>query len=127
MQMVGILVPISLFAMIAVIVIVPRYYKSLERQKMADTVRAAIERGQPLPPEMIEAMTIETRPRPSPQRDLRMGLVWIGLAVGLVAMGVALGFGGEPDATYPLIGVACLPGFIGAAFVVMYLLGKSRK
>ena len=33
----GILVPISFFAMIAAIVIVPRYFRSMERQKMAET------------------------------------------------------------------------------------------
>jgi hypothetical protein len=121
-----ILIPISLFAMIAVIVVAPRWLKSQERQKMADTLRAAIERGQPLPPEVVEALATDVKPKPSPERDLRTGLIWLGVAVGLAAMGVAIGFD-EPDWTYPMIGVACFPGFIGLAFVVMALLARDRK
>ena len=122
----GILVPIALFAMIAVIVVAPRYLKSQERQKMADTLRAAIEKGQPLPQEVVEALASDAKPKPSAQRDLRTGLIWLGVAVGLAAMGVAIGFD-EPDATYPMIGVACFPGFIGLAFILMAFLAKDRK
>jgi hypothetical protein len=121
-----ILIPISLFAMIAVIVVGPRYLKSQERQKMADTLRAAIEKGQPLPPEVVEALATDVKPKPSPQRDLRIGLVWVGVAVGLAAMGIAIGFD-DPDWTYPVIGVACFPGFIGLAFIAMALIARDRK
>ncbi|RAK52251.1 DUF6249 domain-containing protein [Phenylobacterium deserti] len=121
-----VLVPIALFAMIAAIVIAPRYLKSQERQKMADTLRAAIERGQPLPPEVVDAMSKDVKTPPSPQRDLRTGIIWLGVAVGFAAMGVAIGFE-EPDATMPMIGVACFPGFIGLAFIVMSLVAKDRR
>ena len=120
----GILVPISFFGMIAAIVLVPRYFKSLERQKMAETLRAAIERGQELPPEMISAMTSDVRPKglpPSPQRDIRTGVIWLFVAAGLATFGLE-----EPDATYPLLAFAAFPGFIGAAFVVLGLLNKSK-
>ena len=56
-----ILIPLSFFAMIAAIVIAPRYFKSQERQKMAETLRVAIEKGQPLPTEVIEAMSSNVR------------------------------------------------------------------
>ena len=124
----GILVPISFFGMIAAIVLVPRYFKSLERQKMAETLRAAIERGQELPPEMISAMTSDVRPKglpPSPQRDIRTGVIWLFLAAGLATFGLLVGME-EPDATYPLLAFAAFPGFIGAAFVVLGLLNKSK-
>jgi len=123
---VAILIPIAFFAMIAVIVVGPRYLKSQERQKMTDALRAAIEKGQPLPPEVIEALATDTKPKPSPQRDLRTGLIWVGVAVGLAAMGIAIGFD-NPEATYPMIGIACFPGFIGAAFILMALLSKDRS
>ena len=50
-----------IFGSIASLFIVPRYFKSVERQKMADTLRAAIEKGQPLPTEVIEAMSSNVR------------------------------------------------------------------
>ena len=121
-----VLVPIAFFAMIAAIVVGPRYFKSQERQKMADTLRTAIERGQPLPPEVVDAMSKDVKAPPSPQRDLRTGIIWLGVAIGFAAMGVAIGFQ-EPDATMPMIGVACFPGFIGLAFIVMSLLTKDRR
>ena len=62
----------------------------------------------------------------SPQRDLRVGIIWTGVAAGLAGLGIALSFD-EPDATYPLLGLACFPGFIGLAFILMAYLGRDRK
>jgi hypothetical protein len=63
---------------------------------------------------------------PTPQTDLRTGIIWLGVGVGLAAMGWAIGYD-DPDATYPLIGIACFPAFIGIAFIVMSFLNKSRR
>ena len=67
--MVGpVLINLIIFGTIAALFLVPRYFKSVERQKMAETLRAAIERGQPLPTEVIEAMSSNVR---SPGLQLR--------------------------------------------------------
>lgn len=123
---IGTMIPIFFFAMIAAIVIVPRYFKSMERQKMAETLKAAIERGQPLPTEVVDAISSGVKTPPSPQRDLRTGIVWLGVGVGLAAMGWAIGFE-DPDATFPLIGIACFPAFIGLAFIAMFFLSRGRE
>jgi hypothetical protein len=123
-----ILIPISLFAMIAAIVILPRYFRSLERQKMADAMRAAIERGQNVSPDFVDALSSNVRNvdmTPTPQRDLRTGIVWLGVAAGLATLGLVLGFE-HPDATYPFLAFAAFPGFIGLAFVVLSFLNKSK-
>ena len=123
-----ILIPLTFFAMIAALVIVPRYFKSLERQKMAETLRVAIEKGQPLPTEIIDAMSSNVRTPglpASPQRDLRTGIIWLGIGVGLAAMGAAISFE-EADALYPVLGVAAFPIFIGLAFVALALLNKTK-
>lgn len=124
----GIFVPIAFFAMIAAIIIVPKYLQSQERQKLQDTLRAAIEKGQPLPPEVVTAMTsdVKVRPKPSPQRDLRVGVVWMGVAVGLAAMGLAISFE-DADVLYPMLGVAAFPGFIGLAFIVISFFGRGQN
>jgi hypothetical protein len=126
-SIIGAMIPIFFFAMIAAIVIVPRYFKSIERQKMAETLRAAIEKGQPLPAEVVDAMASSgVKAPPSPQRDLRVGIIWLGIGVGLGAMGWALSFE-DPDATLPLIGIACFPAFIGLAFIAMSFLNRNRQ
>src|SRR4051812_34308775 len=92
----GTLVPLGLFAMIAAIVIAPGYFRSKERQKMAEALRAAIERGETLPPEVMTTLSATAKRAPSPARDLRTGIIWLAVAIGLAAFGLLLGFE-EPD------------------------------
>jgi hypothetical protein len=120
-----ILIPISLFAMIAAIVIFPRYFKSQERQRMAEALRASIDKGEPLPAEVVAAISSQVKPAPSPSRDLRTGIIWVGVSLGLAVVGIALGFE-EPDATIPLIACAAFPGFIGLAFIVLGLINRPK-
>ena len=122
----GILVPIAAFAMIAAIVIVPRYFRSKDRQKLAEALTAAIASGQALPPEVIGALSADVKPPPSPDRDLRRGVIWVAVAVAIAAFGVAVSFD-EPDAFYPLLGISAFPGFVGIALIVMWAISKDRK
>ena len=127
--MVPVMINLIIFGSIAALFLVPRYFKSVERQKMADTLRLAIEKGQPLPTEVIEAMSSNVRTPglpPSPQRDLRTGIIWLGVGIGFAALGLTVSFE-EPDVLFPMLGIACFPFFIGLAFVALGLLGKPRS
>ena len=95
---------------------------------MAETLRIAIEKGQPLPSEVIDAMSSNVRSpamMPSPHRDLRAGIIWTGIGVGFAAFGAALSFN-EPDALLPMLGLAAFPVFIGAAFIALGILNRSK-
>ena len=120
-----ILVPLTFFAMIAAIVLVPRYLKSIERQKLQDTLRASIEKGAELPAEVLEALTSDVKAPPSPYRDMRAGIIWLGEAVGFAALGFAVSFE-EPDALYPMLGVAAFPGFIGLALIALSFVARGK-
>ncbi|WP_091738558.1 DUF6249 domain-containing protein [Phenylobacterium immobile] len=123
-----ILIPLALFAMITAIVIGPRYFRSLERQKLQETMRAAIDKGQTIPPEVISAITADVapaKPPSSPQRDLRRGVIWLAIAIGLVVAGLIIGVA-EPDSTFHFLGIATIPGVLGGAFLTLYFLGRNK-
>jgi hypothetical protein len=116
-----------IFGSIAAVIIVPFYLRSQERIRVQETLRAAIESGQPMPTEVMEnaARNINIRPAPSPGRDLRTGIIWLGVGLGLAGMGVALGFD-DPDATMPFLGFAAFPVFIGLAFIALSLINRTK-
>jgi hypothetical protein len=116
-----------IFGTIAAVIIVPFYLRSQERIRVQETLRAAIESGQAMPTEVMEnaARNINIRPAPSPGRDLRTGIIWLGVGLGLAAMGVALGFD-DPDTTMPFLGFAAFPVFIGLAFIALSFVNRTK-
>ncbi len=125
----GLVGSVMLFAMIAAVVIVPRWIKSREREQLQATLRLAIEKGQPLPPEVIDAISRDARPAPSAGRDLRRGVVWLCIAGAFVACGYAANYWGDGDTEGfgVLIGLAAFPGFIGLAFLIMGLMNRGKS
>jgi hypothetical protein len=124
----GILVPLAPFLMVAAIVIVPAWLKSRERREMQQTVRAAIETGQALPPELIEALSKDIKPPKvaSAQRDLRIGVILIAVSTGIALLGCALGMV-ENDALFPIVGSAAIPGVVGIAFVILSFFNPNKS
>jgi hypothetical protein len=120
-----------IFGSIAAVCIVPFYLRSQERIRIQETLRAAIEKGQPLPTEMMATMetaarNVNLRAAPSPGRDLRTGIIWLGIGLGFAAMGVAFGYE-EPEATMPLIACAAFPVFIGLAFIALSFINRTKS
>ena len=126
-ELIGLTAVVLIFGGIPAIVIASRYFRSRERQQMQETIRMAIEKGQPLPTEVIDAISRDVRPAPSASRDVRVGFIWIGVAVGIAGFGYALGFNEDTGhAFYPMLGLAAFPGFIGLALIVLGLLGGGK-
>ena len=121
-----IIVPIGAFAMVAAIVCVPLYFKSRERQEMQATLRAAIEKGQPMPAEVIEAMTKTVKLPPTRLRDLRTGVIWLAIGLGVAA---ATYFGNftDHDGDFHGIGIACIPAVIGVAYIVLSFFNPNKE
>lgn len=121
-----IIVPIGAFAMIVAIVCVPLYLKSKERMEMQATLRLAIEKGQPVPQEVIEAMTRNVKTPPTRLRDLRTGVIWLAIGIGV---GLATYFGDfiNGDGDFDGFGIACIPAVIGVAFIVLSFFNPNKE
>lgn len=124
------LIPIALFTMIAVIVVGPIYLRSRDRQQMLETMRVAFERGQPVPPDMMEALQRRDLPAPraTPERDFRTGVILIAVALAfLVTGGVIYWAEGEDEAMAVFTAMAAFPGLIGLAFLAFWLGKRGRS
>jgi len=120
-------IPIMFFAMIAAIVIVPTWLKSKERQEMQATLRASIDKGQALPPEVIDALTRQTvKPPATAGRDLRTGVILLALSLGIAAAFSYLGYVVEDDVPYGFAAFAAIPGAIGLAFIILSAFNKNK-
>lgn len=120
-----VVVPIILFLVIGAIVIVPTWLKSRERSEMQTTLRAAIDKGQPVPPEVIEALTRNVKVAPTSLSDLRTGIVWVAVGIGFGLFGYFMSFE-ESDFHFPSMGIAAIPIVIGLAFIVLSFINPNK-
>lgn len=100
----GIGTPLILAAMIML-------YQARKTERIHDLALRLAEKGQPVPPEFLIG-------KPSPQSDLRRGLVLLGLGIGLSVclwqIDVPWGFG-------------LIPLFMGFGYLVVWKLEGGRK
>ena len=118
-EVVGVFVPIVMFIAIAVVLCVYYYLRHRTGQAVQETVRAAIEHGQQLTPEILERLRQPPQPKKS---DLRRGVILISVGLGIAAFGALVG---EDDAMRPLLAIGSLPFLIGIAYLGLWRFGKS--
>jgi hypothetical protein len=127
----GILVPIAFFAMLAAIFVLPNYFKSRERIALQDTLRAAYQNGQPVPQDVIDAITkggAKEIATPSPVRDIRGGIIWLAVGIGFACFAWAMGYDSDTEeAFWPILGMSAVPGVIGLALIAMGFVGLATQ
>ena len=123
---VAILVPLGFFAMIVLIVALPTYFRTKERAKLHETLRVAYERGQPVDPAIIQAIQRGEKVRATPERDLRVGVILIAVALAMVTLGATIGRIEHDEATWIMGAMAAFPGFIGLAFLGFWLAKRGQ-
>ena len=120
---------LSVFGTITAIIVGPTYFKTRERRDMQKTVRAAIDKGQPLPPEVIDALSKEAaRNIPSRTRDIRRGVIWLAVGVGIAAFSLIKDYTGGwgDDGGNGLLGLAAIPTTVGLAYLVLSFFNKNK-
>ena len=84
------------------------------RRDMQDTIRTALDKGQDLTPELIDRLG---HPKDPKDKDLRLAVIWLALAIGLVLIGVAVP---DPDAFRGTLAGAAFPFTIGIAYLLLH-------
>jgi len=90
------------------------YFRHRRNKMLHETLRAMIDKGVPIPPELLAAPQQNAPPRP--RNDLRMGLVLIAIGFGLSS------FIPGPERKFGFI-----PLFIGLAFVISFLIAWKME
>ncbi len=115
-----VIIPIVMFISIAAVMIVWLYLRHRSRVETQQTFRLALDKGTELSPDFIKHLA---EPEPDKDRDMRRGLIWLSLSVGLVLIGFAVP---EPEALRGLLAGASLPFCIGCAYMIMYRYGTKK-
>ena len=115
-------IPIVMFISFAVVFSLWFYFSYKAKMDTQQTYRIALEKGSELSPEFVKQLR---QPEPSKDKDLRRGLVWLALAVGLALCGLAVP-DSTGDALRGCLAGAAFPFSIGIAFLIMYRYGTRQ-
>jgi hypothetical protein len=119
----GIVMP---FLTAIVIVGLVAYTKNRARKDMQETIRLAIDKGQPLPTEMIEAMTRSMKPPSSAQRDLRFGIIWLAVGIGIALFGSLMAINDHDD-VFPALAFGAIPATAGVALIILSYFNPNKS
>ena len=111
----------SFTLMVCVPMALALYFRARNRRTVFDAIKLISERGEPVAPELIEALVQD---KASPYADLRRGIVFISIAVATGVFAVVLG---EGDAIRPLLGIAAFPGLIGLAYIGLHVFASDAR
>ena len=111
----SIIVPIAFFGCIIGIVAVVVTFRFKRNKMLHETVRTMIEKGTPIPPELLKPHDKPRRPR----SDLRNGLLFIAIGVALILWSFT---GGH----IPLV-AGLIPLLMGVAFLVTWKIENNKN
>lgn len=110
------LIPIVMFLGLTIVLSFLIWFRFRTRREQQETIRMALDKGHELTPEIINRLG---HPEPGKYKDLRLGAIWMSLAVALVLCGLAV-----PDpsghALRGCLSGAAFPFAIGAAYLLLY-------
>jgi hypothetical protein len=111
-----VIVPTVMFISLAVVFGLLFWFRYRARREMQETLRVALDKGQDLTPEIIDRLG---HPKAAPDKDLRLGIIWLAIAGGLVLCGFAV----PDDSGEALRGIlagAAFPFAIGVGYMILH-------
>lgn len=110
----GYMIPITGFIALTVVLCLFFWFRYRTRNDMQTTIRTAIDKGQELSPEIIDRLGTPKAPK---DRDMRLALLWIAIALGMGVFGYVIP---DDEGQQVLLGISAFPFFIGLAYLIMY-------
>jgi hypothetical protein len=114
------LVPIVLFVSLAAIFIFLFWFRYRARAELQQTIRAALDKGQELTPDIIDRLG---QPKHGPATDLRRAVMSIALAIAVAGFGFILG---DKDAVRPFLAISAFPLTIGIGYLIISRFGAEK-
>lgn len=111
----AILVPMFVFGMPVAIVATVVYFRHRRNRMLHETLRTMIEKGVPIPPELLHPQ----EQRKLPKSDIRRGLVWIAVGIGLTVFFLV-----QDNHVWP---IGLIPLLIGVAFLITWKVEGSKN
>jgi F0F1-type ATP synthase membrane subunit c/vacuolar-type H+-ATPase subunit K len=108
-------VPIIMFIGLTVVFCTLFWFRYKARSDMQSTFRAALDKGQELSPEIIDRLG---HPKAPKDKDFRLGVIWIAIAVGISAFG--FGIPDDDEVAGIFLGIAAFPSAIGIAYLILH-------
>jgi Domain of unknown function (DUF6249) len=108
-------VPITAFIGMTIVLCALFWFRYKTKEKMHETFRAALDKGQELTPEIIDRLG---HPKAAKDKDLRRGVIWIAVAIGLTAFG--FGIPDDDEVAGIFMGIAAFPLVIGIAYLILH-------
>jgi len=109
------LIPVVMFTFIGVCVWLGVNGRQKRSRMLHDTIRLMIEKGQPIPPELLQSQDPPRRPK----SDLRSGLVLVGIGIGV---GIFLYV--QHGNVWP---AALIPLLMGVAFLITWKIEANKN
>ena len=117
-----IVVPVVVFGSVVLIVWLIMLFNQKRRAEAFQTLRLAIEKGQEISPEAMAAMARME----SPNRDIRLGIIFVSIALAFGAVAAIVGSETE-EAVRPLLGIGVFPLFLGLAFIGLHFFANDAR
>jgi hypothetical protein len=117
-----IIVPAVMFGSLVGIVWLVSYFNARKRLTVHETIRHALDKGQPLSSELMDRMSMVTDPV---RADLRRGVLFLAFGAAFAVLGTIIGME-ESEALTPMLGVATFPIFLGIAYIGLWAFGRGK-
>lgn len=108
-------IPIVMFIGMTIVLCALIWFRYRSRSEVQQTIRSALDKGQELSPELIDRLG---HPKPSKDKDMRLGVIWLALAIGVTAFG--FGIPDDEEVAGIFMGIAAFPFALGVAYLILH-------